>query len=524
MSEKHVIVVGGGHNGLVAACYLAKAGFQVTVLERRSVVGGAVCTEEVIPGHKIDTGSSCHIMIHLTPILRDLALEQHGLTYIDLDPFAWAPIPKEKGGGGIGFYRDVEKTCASIARISPPDAENYRKFVTFWQAIYRGVMRSFLSPPTPGALMMAMSSGQFNDRQSGISTPEVLRRIFMSYGQLLRESFEHESVRAAMIWLAAQSGPPPDQSGSGAFAGFHAMIHESGAKHPRGGSGELTQALARSLKANGGVVRTDAPVKRIVVDGGIAAGVELEGGEILSADAVLSACHVVTTFDRLLGDACPADLRKRVKQCRIGNGFGMIVRCSTTELPRYEGAEDDEDATVGMQLLCPSEAYLQRAYAESSLRIPATDPAVLGMTFTRVDDTIAPKGRHTLYAWSQYFPYELAKGTWADERERAADRILGVVERHAPNMKGAVCERFIQTPLDLEERFGLLRGNVMHLEMDLDQMFLFRPLPELSSYTTPIPRLFLTGASTHPGGGVMGASGYNAAKVVGRALSGGWFS
>ena len=172
-----------------------------------------------------------------------------------------------------------------------------------------------------------------------------------------------------------------------------------------------------------------------------------------------------------------------------------------------------------MQLLAPSTDYLTRAYADFLGGRPSQDPAVLAMTFSKVDPTLAPAGRHTVYAWSQYFPYELAGGEqWKDIREREADRILGVLARWAPNMGHAVQERFIQTPLDIEERFGMLRGNVMHLEMELDQMFLWRPLPELSSYTTPIASLFLTGASMHPGGGVMGASGYNAAKVVQKAL------
>jgi phytoene desaturase len=521
-AQADVVVVGAGHNGLVCAAYLARAGYDVRVVERRHVVGGAVCTEEVIPGHKIDTGSSCHIMIHLTPIVRELELEKFGLEYMDLDPFGWAPVPEASGGGSIAFYKDVERTCASIARISPKDAEAYRGFVRFWAQINEGVMNAFLSPPTPGKLAMAIARGQWNGPkgEAKVATPEALRRIFTSYGQLIAETFEHETVRAAILWLAAQSGPPPTQTGTGDFAGWHAMLHKSGAMHPRGGSGELTRALAECVASHGGQVRTSAPVSRILVENGRATGVELEGGERILARAVVSACHVVTTFAKLVGpDACPPDLLRRVNNLRIGNGFGMIVRCSTTELPRYEVAPDDPDAHVGMQLLAPSTDYLTRAYADFLGGRPSQDPAVLAMTFSKVDPTLAPAGRHTVYAWSQYFPYELADGErWKDIREREADRILGVLARWAPNMGHAVQERFIQTPLDIEERFGMLRGNVMHLEMELDQMFLWRPLPELSSYTTPIGSLFLTGASMHPGGGVMGASGYNAAKVVQKAL------
>jgi phytoene desaturase len=516
-----VVIVGAGHNGLVCAAYLAKAGVDVVVVERRSVVGGAVCTEEVIPGHRIDTGSSCHIMIHLTPIVRELELERFGLRYVDLDPFAWAPVPEERGGGSIAFYKDVDRTCASIARISRRDADAYRAFVRFWAPLNDGVMRAFLSPPTPGRLALAIARGQWGGGEGAeVPTPEALRRIFTSYGQLVRETFEHPSVRAAILWLAAQSGPPPSQTGTGDYAGWHAMLHKSGATHPVGGSGELTRALAACVTSHGGQVRTDAPVRRIVIDRGVARAIELESGERIDARAVVSACHVVTTFTKLVGpDACPPDLMKRVQNLRIGNGFGMIVRCSTTELPKYTVAPDDPDANVGMQLLCPSEEYLSNAHADFLRGQPSRDPAVLAMTFSKVDDTLAPAGRHVVYAWSQYFPYELAGGErWANVREREADRILAVLARWAPNMGHAVKDRFIQTPLDIEERFGMLRGNVMHLEMELDQMFLWRPLPELSSYATPIQGLFLTGASTHPGGGVMGASGYNAAKVVRKSL------
>jgi phytoene dehydrogenase-like protein len=266
-------------------------------------------------------------------------------------------------------------------------------------------------------------------------------------------------------------------------------------------------------------VRLDAPVARILVRGGRAQGVELRGGERISAPLVISNAHVVTTLLDLLGaEHLPGELAARVRRIRIGNGFGMTVRCAASALPDYLAAPSGgrpHESHYGLQLLSPTMNYVRDAYADYTRGIPSRNPAVLAMTFSAIDPTVAPPGRHSVFLWSQYFPYELAGGArWDDIREEVADSILEVLYRYAPNMRGAILDRFIQTPLDLERRLGLLHGNVMHVEMSLDQMFFFRPLPELASYRTPVRGLYLTGASTHPGGGVFGASGYNTARVV----------
>lgn len=511
-----VIVVGGGHNGLTCAGYLARAGLRVLVLERRPIVGGAVCTEEVIPGYRIDVGSSAHIMIHLTPVVRDLELERYGLTYIDMDPYAFYPLPD--GSGSICFYRDVDRTCASIARVSPRDAEAYRRFMAYWGPINEGVFEAFLNPPSMVRLFGGVARAQVVHGQVRGSV-ETVRRLFSSYGQLIVETFESEAMRAAMTWLAAQSGPPPDELGAGDFFGWHTMLHQSGAMHPRGGSGMLTQAMARSLEAVGGVVRLDAPVARIVVRHGRVCGVELCDGERIAAPLVVSNAHVWTTLLELVGaEHLPGELATRVRRVRVGNGFGMTVRCAARELPDYVAAPSGgqpHESHHGLQLLCPSMEYVRAAYADYAQGMPSRDPAVLAMTFSAIDPDVAPPGKHTIFLWSQYFPYALAQGVaWDDIREQMADRVLEVLYRYAPNMRGAIIDRFIQTPLDLERRLGLVHGNVMHVEMSLDQMFFFRPLPELASYRTPLRGLYLTGASMHPGGGVFGASGYNTARVV----------
>ncbi len=522
-----VVVVGGGHNGLTCACYLQKAGLRVLVLERRPIVGGAVCTETMFGGYRIDVGSSAHIMIHLTPVVRELELDRYGLDYIDMDPFAFYPLPD--GSGAIEFWRDLDRTCASIEKISPRDAVAYRHFVEFWGAINEGVFSAFLKPPTPGNLAWTMATGQFNRADSASGPLDTLRRLFTSYGQLIEETFESEALRAAMTWLAAQSGPPPDEIGTGDFVGWHAMLHRSGAKHPRGGSGMLTQALQRCLEARGGEVRLQAEVRRIVVEGGQVRGVEIGTGasrELVPAPIVVSNAHVQTTLLKLVGgDALPGDLAARVERVRVGNGFGMAVRCAANALPDYLAAPSGgkpHPSHHGLQLLCPSVEYLKRGYEDFRKSIPAREPAAIAMTFSAIDADVAPPGKHTLFLWGQYHPYELANGeSWDDIAEREADKLLDVVYRYAPNMRGAITDRYVQTPLDLERKLGLLRGNVMHVEMSFDQMFCFRPLPELSAYKVPqIGGLYLTGASTHPGGGVFAASGYNTAGVVLRDYAG----
>src|SRR5581483_9665925 len=285
------------------------------------------------------------------------------------------------------------------------------------------------------------------------------------------------------------------------------------------GSGMLTQAMARSLEAAGGTVRLDAPVKRILIGGGKVAGVETEDGSRYSAPLVISNAHVWTTLLQLVGEQhlSPA-FTARVRNIRVGNGFGMTVRCAADELPDYAGAPSGgrpHESHHGLQMLCPSVDYLRRAFADYSRGLPAREPAVIAMTFSAIDPAVAPPGKHTVFLWSQYFPYELAdRQSWYDIREGVADSVLEVLYRYAPNMRGKIIDHFIQTPLDLERRLALPRGNVMHVEMSFDQMFFFRPLPELASYRTPIRGLYLTGASTHPGGGVFGASGYNTARVV----------
>ena len=532
MPSYDIAVIGAGHNGLTCACYLARAGRKVLVLERRHIVGGAVCTQsDLIPGYQIDVGSSAHIMIHLTPVLRELELHRFGLEYLEMDPWAYYPILGT--GEGISFYRDLDRTCASIARISPPDAEAYRRFVHHWGELNEGIFETFLQPPTPGRIFRTIAKRNLlNWRSRKLwSSLDTTRQLMAPYGDVINELFQHPALRTALAWLSAQSGPAPGEVATGDMLGWNAMIHRSGAKRAKGGSGALTQALARCLQSHGGTILCEAEVTalrrgaapaewEITVAPRAPASAQSSGP--ITARRVVSACHLHTLFGKILQDPPPA-LQKRVARTRVGNGFGMIVRHAVSELPDYGDTQAPAGVRPGtrdyhgsLQLLCPSIEYLQSSHHDFSAGRPPGEPSVVAMSFSALDSSLAPAGCHTLFTWGQYHPYALSNGeSWDAIREREADKLYALVCRYAPNMQGKMLARYIQTPLDLERTLGLLRGNVMHLEMSLDQMFMFRPLPELSAYTVPgLPGLYLTGASTHPGGGVFAASGYNTARLI----------
>lgn len=512
MRDCDVVIIGAGHNALVCGAYLAKAGYKVIVVERRHKVGGAVVTEEIVPGFRFDLGGSAHILIHHTPIVGDLQLDKFGLEYIDLDPLFFSPFPD---GSHITIWKDVDRTCESIAAVSPRDAEAYRDFVNEWMPLAEGMVCSFLEPPTAGNLFrnLVWRTGSTSNRN------ERLSAILRGYGQVLRQRFFDPRVQGMIGWMAAQSGPPPGEPLSAPFALWHPMYHVSGMKRPKGGSGMLTQALARMIQANGGHIIAGAHVRRILAQDGQAVGIETEGGIRVSARVVVSGAHIHTTLNMLAESEPNPNKVSLAKQSRIGNGFGMIVRYAMESLPDYSalpsaGAESSPHHKA-LQFICPSLEYLEGAYGDYLAGRPSSDPALIAMTFSAADATLAPPGKHVMFLWGQYYPYQLASGeSWDDIGNRVADEMLDKLAEYAPNVRNAVIDRLVEHPLYLERELGLLRGNVMHLEMSIDQMFMLRPAMTMSDYRGPLKNLYLTGASTHPGGGIMGAAGRNAAHVV----------
>jgi phytoene dehydrogenase-like protein len=513
--DTDIVVIGSGHNGLVTGAYLAKWGYNVTVLERRENIGGAVCTEEMFGGFRMDVGGSAHFMIHHTPIVGDLSLDKYGLTYIPMDPFMSAPFDD---GSVLKFYKDVDTTCESIARLSERDAESYRKFIADWQPLNEAVFEIFLKPPTAANLGKTFILSQL--RKSSAKRNELLQNIMKSYGRLIDDYFENQHLKAALAWWGAQSGPPPTDTASAEFIGWHSMIHKKGAARPRGGSGMLTQALKKYIEAHGGKVRASAEVKKILIHRERATGVMLNDGEKVSARAVVSNAHVKLTFLKLLNGEIDTKLRDKIERINTGNGFGMVIRCAMDRLPRYAvGENESREILRGIQLLCPSVQYLHDCYADFLKGVPSKDPAGIGMTFSAIDPTLAPEGKHTLFVWGQYYPYRLRDPlNWDEIRKTEAEKLLRLVDRFAPGTSDGLIDMYIQSPVDIELKHAMPDANVMHVDMTLDQMFSFRPIPELSAYSTPIRGLFLSSAGLHPGGGIFGAAGYNCSFVVRKFL------
>lgn len=513
MSDYDAIIVGGGHNGLICAAYLAKAGYSVCVLERQAIAGGAVVTREIIPGYKFDLGGSIVSLLNLTPIVEELELGRYGYQPIFLDPIFFSPYPD---GSHLMVWRDVDQTCQSIAAISPADAEAYRRFVRDWQPFLEIIIEAMHEVPSPLNLVGTFGGGLMKQlKRSG----KALSHLPRSMAELLQHYFVSPKLQALMAWMGVQSGATLDEPFGAMMGGWFATYHLSGAAHPRGGVGELTQSLVRLIRAQGGEVLTNAEVSEILTNGKQVYGVRLRGGEIISASKVVSAVHIQTTL-RLLTPSI-SSLRKKIERLNLGNGMGMALRLAVSELPRYDSySATDGIQHTALQLLAPDMHYLRHAHQDYVAGHFSRHPALVAMTFSAIDPTLAPQNKHTLYLWGQYFPYQLAGGVdWDDVRAAAADVMLNKLFEYAPNMRSAIIDQYIETPLDIERLFEMPKANITHLPVTPTHMFFMRPTPGLSQYRGPYQGLYLSGASTHPGGGILGLPGRLAAHAVLHDLS-----
>jgi phytoene dehydrogenase-like protein len=511
------VVVGAGHNGLVAACYLARAGLSVEVVERDAVLGGAVSTVERWPGVRVDRGSSAHVIVRHSGIVEELALADAGLRYVDCDPWGFAPAPRPGDPGPDGrplvLSVDLDATCDSVAAAcGAGDAAAYRRFVEVWRPRARAVVRAFGRPPGAASLVRAFwpLGAQGSPRTPG---GELAADFLSSGDDLLDRWFGSERLKAALAWFGAQSGPPMSEPGTAAMVGWVALLHDVPPGHPVGGSGGLTAALRRRLEADGGRVALGDGAERLLTEGGRVAGVRTASGRELRAPVVVAACHVLATRDLAGGDAAPPALA--AARPPLGNGFGLVVRALTDAPPAYPGVPE-QVANGGLQLLCTDRAQLAAAAGDwRAGRLPR-EPVPLAMCFSASDDSLAPPGRHVVTLWGQWYPYATADGAdWAGRAEAEARRLVDAVDRFAPGFAASVVDTYVQTPVRLEEELSLPRGNVMHVEMGLASMFGLRPTPALSGQRVPgLPGLYLAGASTHPGGGVSGNSGRSAARLV----------
>lgn len=511
MADKwDAIVVGGGHNGLIASCYLARAGLSVLVLERAAQVGGACVTEELFPQVKVSSGA--HMARHLSgQIVEELGLRERGLDVYMRDVSTFAPLPD---GGHVLLRADEKRALEEIARHSPHDAESYIRMQQYLNGVERRLAPWRMhAPPSLEELARA-----FGGREGECMLRDLL---FSSVGELMERYFESSAIKAVVGVdgvLGTFAGP---RTPGTTFALFHRtsgqLLGVRGAWGlVRGGFGALTEVLAAAARHHGAQIRTDAPATAIEVDDGRVRGVTVNGGETIEASTVMSSADPRVTFLRLLsGDHLPASFVSRVEQFQM-RGFGMKVHLLLKELPDFAAIPGTEAAPhhFARLVIAPSLEYMHQAYGDGRIGHFSSEPIIEGVIPTLDDDSLAPRGVHVLSLWVQFAPYHLAEGSWADAGERAADRVMEVLARYAPNLPRATVARHVMTPLDIETRFGMSWGHVDHGEMRPGYVLGFRPVPGWSHYRTPIQGLYLCGAGSHPGGGVSGYPGRNAAYVL----------
>ncbi len=503
------MVIGAGHNGLVAANYLAKAGLRVVVVERSDRVGGASVTDEIAPGFQVSAAAYVSGLFR-PQIIEDLELAKYGLRQIAFDPQQFCPFPD---GRYLLLWSDVERTCKEVARFSKKDAEGYRKYAAFWDSFYELIEPMLLSPPAPIA--------DLADLMRGPEAEELLRRLlFYSAEELLDEYFESPEVKVALANQSIIGHLAGPSSPCTAFTLSHNLLgHINGVAgawgFTVGGMGGIPESLAKAARARGVEILLKAPVDKILTEGGRSTGVRIEGGRVLGAKVVVSTADPKRTFLSLVDpDALPSEFLHAVRNIKI-HGAAMKVNCALSALPDWKALPGGPGPQHhGSTYLCPSIDYAEAAFADAKRGLPSTEPWMEVVTQSVLDPSVAPPGKHTLSVYVQYTPYRLAAGSWEDLRESYADRVMETLAEYAPNVPDAILARQVLTPLDLERRFGLTEAHQSHGEMGPDQFFSFRPVPGWSNYRMPIKGLYLCGAGTHPGGGVMGAPGYNGAHAV----------
>ena len=522
-----IVVIGAGHNGLAAAAYLARSGRRVIVLERRPVLGGACVSEELWPGYTISRAA--YVAGLLRPALvEELGLQARGLRLLRRSPSSFTPLPD---GRSLTLGSDQRASCASIAQFSTRDAERYPAYESFLDAMARCIEPTLDAPPPN------LARPSLRDLRT---LARVLPNAFRARGQLgrgfallvgaarpaLESWFESEPLRATLATDAVIGAwAPPSAPGTGYVLFHHVMGETHGERgvwaYVEGGMGQLSEAIASAARDAGAEIRLEAPVARVLLEGAKARGVELADGSSIEADCVVSGADPYTTLHGLVGpEHLDPEVVRELRTTDFRSGV-VKINLALDALPRFHGSTQDGPGPehrgtihVGAIDLDSIEAGFRSAEAG---QLPERPMVELTLP-SALDSTLAPKGHHVASMFVQYAPYTLVSDTWDAQRDRFADRVFALVDEVAPGFSSSVLRREVLAPPDLERIFGLPGGNIFHGAMTPDRLLFGRPLLDWSRYRTPIQGLYLCGAGTHPGGGVMGACGRNAAAEILRDL------
>ncbi|HEY7895448.1 MAG TPA: NAD(P)/FAD-dependent oxidoreductase [Gemmatimonadaceae bacterium] len=519
-----VIIIGAGHNGLVTAAYLARAGRRVLVLERRDLVGGACVTEEVWPGFKVSTAAYVNSLLR-PEIIRDLRLAEYGFEMLPRDPSSFTPFPD---GRSLLLGPDRAMTQREIAKFSERDAAAYPAYEAMLERVADLIEPTLMqTPPAPWSSrprdLLALGKLAWKFRALGADASRAIEILTADARTVLDRWFESEQLKATLATDAIIGAfASPSMAGT-AYVLFHHVMGEcNGVRgvwgYVRGGMGGITQSLASAARDLGVEIRLDSPVSHIMVRDGRARGVALADGTEFLGHQIASSADPNVTFLQLMDERdVPADFVRAVRQIDYRSA-SLKINVALSELPNFT-ALPSAGAVGGPQHrgtihIAPTLDYMERAYDDAKYGRPSASPILECTIPSAVDPTVAPPGKHLMTMFIQYAPYALREGTWDDQKERFADRCFDILGEYAPNFKRSVIARQVLSPLDLERRFALTGGNIFQGAMTFPQLFFLRPLAGYADYRTPVENLYLCGAATHPGGGVMGACGYNAAREM----------
>jgi len=524
MTETDVVIIGAGHNGLTCAAYLARAGLRVRVVERRKVAGGAAVTEEFHPGFR--NSVAAYTVSLLNPkIIADLALVEHGLDIVERRAQNFLPSPD-----GSYLLTGEGRTRASVARLSAHDADAIEGFSRELEAI-ADVLRQFVLRAPPN-LVQGFGAGAIREAFNAMGTANILRTLSLeqqrdlldlftrSAGDMLDERFENDLVKALFGFDAIVGNyASPYAPGSAYVMLHHAFGEVNGKKgvwgHAIGGMGAITQAMARAARAAGAEIQLEAGVREVIVEGDRAAGIVLENGDIVRTKYVVSSVNPKLLYTRLVpAQALPDNFLARMQRWRNGSGtFRMNVALSA--LPSFTALPGVGDHLTAGIILGPSLGYMDRAFQDAREQGWSRAPVVEVLIPSTLDESLAPEGAHVASLFCQHVAPELPDGrSWDDCREEVADLMIATVDRFAPGFAASVVGRQILSPLDLERQFGLLGGDIFHGALTLNQLFSARPMLGHADYRGPLSGLYHCGSGAHPGGGVTGAPGHNAARTI----------